>query len=81
METGLLELLLDVDLALVDEGLEVGAEPGDLDAVEATFGDVDGLAGEVRGGGVAGGGRGVAVGAGEALLDGDGADGGVDLQG
>ena len=53
MEAGLLELLFDVDLALVDEGLQVGAHPGDLREGEAAFSDVDGLAGEVRGGGVA----------------------------
>ena len=80
VEAGLLELLFDIDLALVDEGLKVGAEPGDLDAGEAALGDVDGLAGEVWGGGVAGGGCGVAVGADQALLNRDGADGGVDLE-
>ncbi len=45
------------------------------------FGNVDGLTGEVRGSGVASDGRGVAVGADQALLDGDGADGGIDLEG
>jgi hypothetical protein len=80
VEAGLLELLFDIDLAKVDEGLKVSAHPGDFETCEATFGDVDGLAGEVRRGGVAPGGRGVAVGVDEALLESDGADGGVDLE-
>ena len=80
VKAGLLKLFFDVDLALADERLEVGAEPGDLGSGESAFGDVDGLAGEVRRGGVAGGGCGVAVGADQALLDGESADGGVDLE-
>jgi len=80
VEAGLLELLLDVDLAGVDEGAEIGAHPGNLCDGQAFFGDVDGLAGEVRGGVFSGCGCGVAVGADEALLHGDGADGGGDLE-
>ena len=80
VEAGLLELLFDVDLALVDERLEVGPHPCDLGDGEAVLGDVDGLAGEVRRGGAAGGGRGVGVAALEPLLELDGAHGGVDLQ-
>ncbi len=80
VEAGLLELLFDVEFALLDEGEEVGAEPGDLGEGEAVLGDVDGLAGEVGRGGVAFGGCGVAVGVEEALLELDGADGGVDLE-
>ncbi len=75
-----MELLFDVDLALLDERLQVGAEPCDLGEGEAVLGDVDGLAGEVGRGGVALGGCGVAVGAEKLLLELDGADGGVDLE-
>ena len=80
MEAGLLELLFDVDLALLDERQQVAAQPCDLGEGEAVLGDVDGLAGEMGRGGVAVGGSGVAVGAEEMLLELDGADGGVDLE-
>src|ERR1700722_8003647 len=81
VEAGLLELLLDVDLALLDERQEIAAQPGDLGHGEAVLGEVDGLAGEMGRGGVAFGGCGVAVDVDEVLLELDGADGGVDLQG
>lgn len=81
VEAGLLELFLHVDLALLDEGQKVAAKPGDLGEAESVLGEVDGLAGEVGGGGVAFGGGGIAVGAEEALLELDGADRGVDLEG
>ncbi len=81
VEAGLLELLLDVDLARLDERQEIAAKPGDLRHGEAVLGDVDGLAGEMGRGGVAFGGSGVAVDVDEVLLELDGADGGVDLQG
>ncbi len=80
MEAGLLELLLDVDATLLNQRQKVSAEPGDLGEREATFGDVDGLPGEMGRGGVAFGGGGVAVSALEAELEGDGADSGVDLE-
>jgi len=81
VEAGLLELLFDVDLAFLNERKKVAAHPGDLGAGEAVLGEVDGLAGEMRRGGVALGGGGVAVDAHETLLELDGANGGVDLQG
>jgi hypothetical protein len=81
VEAGLLELFFDVDATILDEGKQVAAQPGDLGEREPTFGDVDGLTGEVGRGGVAFGGGGVAVSALEPELELDGADGGVDLQG
>ena len=75
-----MKLLFHVDLALLHERKEVAAQPGDLSEGEAVFGDVDGLAGEVRRGGVAFGGSGVAVDVDQVLLEFDRADGGVDLQ-
>ena len=74
VETGLMELLLNIDFAEVDERLKVSSHPRDLGARKAAFGDVDGLAGQVGRGGVPGRGRGVAVSADETLLDGDGAN-------
>ena len=79
VEAGLLELLFDVDLTLLDEGLEVGAHPGNLGEGEAMLCNVDCLAGEVRRGGVARGGCGVGVAAFQVLLELDSAHGGVDL--
>ena len=75
-----MELLFNVDLALLDERLQVAAEPRDLGEGETVFGDVDGLSGEVWGGSVAVGGCGVAVGAEKLLLELDGADGRVYLE-
>jgi hypothetical protein len=75
-----LELFLDVDLALLDERKKVSAQPGDLRQREAVLGDVDGLAREMRRGGLSLGRSGVAVGALQALLELDGANGGVDLE-
>ncbi len=80
VKAGLLKLLLDVDFAFLYEGQEVAAQPGDLGEGEAVLRDVDGLAGEVRRGGVAFGGSGVAVDVHKMLLEFDRADGGVDLQ-
>jgi len=81
VEAGLLELLFDIDLALLHERKQVATGPGDLGEGEAVFGDVDGLASEVWRGGVAFGGRCIAVDVHKVLLELDGADGGVDLQG
>ncbi len=80
VKAGLLKLLLDVDFAFLYEGQEVAAQPGDLGEGETVLRDVDGLAGEVRRGGVAFGGSGVAVDVHQVLLEFDCADGGVDLQ-
>src|SRR6266853_1598180 len=80
VKAGLLKLLFHVHFAFLHQGQEVAAEPGDLGKGEAVFRDVDGLAGEVRRGGVASGGGGVAVDVHQVLLEFDGADGGVDLQ-
>ena len=81
VEAGLLEFFFDVYLTLLDEGEEVAAHPGDLGEGEAVLGDVYGLASEMGRGGFALSGGGVTVGAEEALLELDGADGGVDLEG
>jgi hypothetical protein len=80
VKAGLLKLLFHVDFAFLYERQEVAPEPGDLGQGEAVLRNVDGLASEVRRGGVAFGGRGVAVDVHQALLEFDGADGGVDLQ-
>jgi hypothetical protein len=80
VKAGLLELLFDVDLAFLNKRKKVAAHPGDLSAREAVLGEVDGLAGEMRRGGVTVGGSGVAVDAHEMLLELYSADGGVDLQ-
>ena len=80
VKAGLLKLLFHVDFALLHQGQEVAAQPGDLGEREAVLCDVDGLAGEMRRGGVAFGGRGVAVDVHQVLLEFDRADGGVDLQ-
>lgn len=80
VEAGLPELFLDVDFALLGEGQEIASEPGDLGEVEAVFSDVYSLAGEMRRGSFAFGWGGVPIGAYEALLKLDGADGGVDLE-
>lgn len=79
VEAGLLELLFDVNLALLHEREQVTAHPGDLGEREAVLCEIHGLAGEVRGGGVAFGRGGVSVGAEETVLELDSADGGVDL--
>ena len=79
MEAGLLELLFDVDFALLDERQKVAAHPGDLGERESMLCEIHGLAGEVRGGGIPFGGCGVAVGAQKSLLELDRTDGGVDL--
>ena len=81
MEAALLELFFDVDAAAFDEGKEVAAEPGDFGDRHPALCDVDGLSGEVRRGCVALGGGGVAVDMEEVVLELDGADGGVDLEG
>lgn len=80
MEAGLLELFFDVDAAAFDEGEEISAEPGDFREGHPALGDVDGLTGEVGGGGVALSRCGVAVDMEEVVLELDGADGGVDLE-
>ncbi len=80
VEAGLLELFLDVDLSGLHEGKEIAAHPGDLRQAHAALGEVDGLACEVRRGGVAFGWGGVAVEVDEVLLELDGANGGVDLE-
>lgn len=54
VETGLMELLLNIDLTEVDKRLQVSSHPRDLGAREAAFGDVDGLAGQVGRSGVPG---------------------------
>jgi hypothetical protein len=80
VEAGLLELLFDIDLALLHEREKIAAHPGDLGEGEAVLRDIDGLPGEVRGCGVTFGRRGVAVDVHQVLLELDGADRGVDLQ-
>lgn len=81
MKAGLLELLFDVDLAALDEGKQISAEPCDLGERETMFREVDGLSGEMGRGDIALGGCGVAVGALETELKLDGANGGVYLEG
>ena len=81
VEAGLVKLLFDIDLAGGLQRQEPGAHPGKLRKGHALLADVDGGAGEVRGGNVAVGGGGVAVDCKERALELDGADGGVDLEG
>ena len=81
VEAGLLELLFDVDLAILNQRRQVGAHPCDLWQGKAALGDVHGLAGEVRGGGYRRRrGRRLPLVSRQALLELDRADGGVDLE-
>jgi hypothetical protein len=80
VEAGLVELLFHIDLAGGLKRQQPGAHPGKLREGHAFFADVDGGAGEVRGGDIAVGGGGVAVHLEESALELDGTDGGVDLK-
>ncbi len=80
VEAGLLKLLFDIDLALLDKRQQIAAQPRDLGEREAMLGDVDSLAGEMRRSGIAFGRSCVAVDVHQMLLEFDGANSGVDLQ-